>query len=59
MWKHRGNIPAEYCAAIEKTTGVRRQELRPDDWRAIWPELVKPKVKRSRAAPEATEAGQV
>jgi DNA-binding transcriptional regulator YdaS (Cro superfamily) len=34
-------IPLERCAAIEQATGglVTRQELRPDDWHLIWPEL--------------------
>lgn len=39
MWKHRESVPPEYCAAIEAATGVTRQELRPQDWQAIWPEL--------------------
>lgn len=32
---------AELCVAIEQATdgAVTRQELRPDDWAAIWPEL--------------------
>jgi DNA-binding transcriptional regulator YdaS (Cro superfamily) len=31
----------ELCVQIEKAThgAVTRKELRPDDWRAIWPEL--------------------
>jgi DNA-binding transcriptional regulator YdaS (Cro superfamily) len=37
-WKERG-VPIERCVAIEQATGVSRRELRPDDWRAIWPEL--------------------
>lgn len=34
-------VPVERCAAIESVTGgaITRQELRPDDWAAIWPEL--------------------
>lgn len=30
------------CVAIERATGgaVTRRDLRPDDWREIWPELV-------------------
>lgn len=34
-------VPVERCAAIEQATdgAVTRQELRPDDWAAIWPEL--------------------
>ena len=34
-WMRRGNVPAEYCPAIERATGgqVRCEELRPDvDW---------------------------
>ncbi len=31
-----------YCVAIERATNglVTRRELRPDDWQAIWPELI-------------------
>lgn len=34
-------IPVKYGAPIEKATGgaVTRQEMFPDDWAAIWPEL--------------------
>jgi DNA-binding transcriptional regulator YdaS (Cro superfamily) len=34
-------IPIERCTAIEQATAgvVTRQELRPDDWHLIWPEL--------------------
>lgn len=34
-------IPAEKCSAIELATNgvVTRRDLRPDDWRLIWPEL--------------------
>ena len=42
QWRKRGTpIRAEFCAAIERATGgaVTRKELRPDDWRLIWPEL--------------------
>jgi DNA-binding transcriptional regulator YdaS (Cro superfamily) len=41
-WLNRGNsVPPEHCAAIEQATSgaVTRRELRPDDWRRIWPEL--------------------
>ena len=41
-WKARGTlIEAVYCTAIEQLTKgkVRRKDLRPDDWAAIWPEL--------------------
>lgn len=32
MWKKRGNVPAEYCPAIERATGgkVRCEDLRAD-----------------------------
>jgi DNA-binding transcriptional regulator YdaS (Cro superfamily) len=41
-WKQRG-VPIEYCATIEKASkgAATRQELRPNDWQAIWPELAK------------------
>lgn len=43
-------IPVIYGAAIESATGglVTRQEMFPDDWQKIWPELV----------PTAEAAGQ-
>lgn len=34
-WVRRGNVPADYCPAIERATGgqVRCEDLRPDvDW---------------------------
>ncbi|MGA7781123.1 MAG: Cro/CI family transcriptional regulator [Paraburkholderia sp.] len=36
-------VPIEHCTPIEQATGgvVTRQMLRPDDWKSIWPELVK------------------
>jgi DNA-binding transcriptional regulator YdaS (Cro superfamily) len=45
-------ITAERASAIERATSgqVTRQELRPEDWQAIWPELVK------RRKPAATVA---
>lgn len=30
MWKARGRVPAEYCPAIERETGVKCEDLRPD-----------------------------
>ena len=40
-WLRRGNgVPLEHCALVEKTTGVPRWTLRPDDWHRIWPELI-------------------
>ena len=37
-------IPVERCAAIEQATNsaVTRRDLRPSDWRLIWPELAQP-----------------
>lgn len=37
-------IPIEYGASIEKETGglVTRQEMFPDKWERVWPELVTP-----------------
>lgn len=39
-------VPIEHCVAIEKATkgAVTRQELRPDDFWLIWPDLKKPNV---------------
>ena len=42
QWKNEGReVPVVHCVVIEQKTGgaVTRQELRPDDWRLIWPEL--------------------
>lgn len=35
-------IPPKQCVRIEQLTGgvVSRRDLRPDDWSAIWPELI-------------------
>lgn len=56
--------PVEHCAAIEAATGmcVRRWELRPVDWRRIWPELIDvpgapgPLVDVAAAKPQAQPA---
>lgn len=42
-------ISERRCVAIEKATkrAVTRQELRPDDWQEIWPELANPEGKES------------
>ena len=36
-------VPIERCYPIEEATGgaVTRRDLRPDDWKNIWPELIK------------------
>jgi len=38
----RRPVPIERCVEIEQVTGgaVTRQQLRPDDWHRIWPELI-------------------
>ncbi|WP_368647942.1 transcriptional regulator [Castellaniella ginsengisoli] len=42
-WLHSRNpLRPENCRAIELATGVRRQDLRPDDWWVHWPELAAP-----------------
>lgn len=38
MWLNRKNVPAEYCPAIERETGVRCERLNP---RADWSYLRK------------------
>lgn len=45
-WKSRGT-PIEHCMAIERATNgaVTRQELRPDDYWLIWPDLTAPEEK--------------
>lgn len=39
-------VPPKQCVRIEALTGgeVTRRELRPDDWRDIWPELAAKEV---------------
>ena len=46
-WMDRG-VPVEHCAAVETELGVTRQDLRPDDWHLIWPELAKPARKTTK-----------
>ena len=53
QWQHgyAGRIPSpENCLAIERATSgaVTRQELRPNDFWRIWPDLPTPKTKRQR-----------
>ncbi len=53
-WRHlyanRRPSP-ENCVSIEKATkgAVSRQDLRPDDWARIWPELSTPKRRLAKA----------
>jgi len=42
-WRAPGRrfaTPVEWCAEIERVTGVPRWELRPDVWWKVWPELI-------------------
>ena len=45
-------VPVRYCAAIERATAgaVTRQDLRPDDWVDIWPELANTHAVSTQAA---------
>lgn len=42
-------IPVEYGVAIERATGgaVTRQEMFPENWPSIWPELLPPTQKET------------
>lgn len=44
-WVERG-VPVDRCAAVEAAVNglVTRADLRPEDWQAIWPELVEAKA---------------
>jgi len=50
-------VPPATAVAIERVTNreVTRQELRPDDWALIWPELTKKRLK-GKPAEEQQEA---
>jgi len=41
-------VPPKRCVVIESATGrqVTRQELRPDDWHELWPELIRPQTRK-------------
>ena len=54
-------VPPERCVEIEKATDgeVARQDLRPEDWQKIWPELAAPAARRATdPAPAAGHAGR-
>lgn len=60
FWRDgKRNIPAEKCSAIELATGGKttRQELRPDDFLKIWPELAQAPANTAQAATETVAAG--
>lgn len=42
-------VAIHHCAAIETFTAgrVTRQDLRPNDWMQIWPDLTKPKRRKA------------
>lgn len=45
QWKTEGRqVPPKHCPQIERATGgqVTRQDLRPDDYWLIWPDLPAP-----------------
>ena len=39
-------VPPERCVELERATDgvVTRQDLRPEDWQRIWPELTNPNL---------------
>ena len=60
-WGHLRNVmyglrpcSPELAAALELNTrsAITRQDLRPDDWPRIWPELVKGKTPKRKATQE-------
>lgn len=54
-------VPVERCVAIERATNgeVTRQDLRPDDWQDIWPELAQSPVTIAQAATETVAVDAV
>ncbi|MFM9926918.1 YdaS family helix-turn-helix protein [Variovorax sp. H27-G14] len=52
MWAFRKKVPAEHCPAIERETGVRCEDLRPD---VPW-EVLRNSSKRRTAAKAAVAA---
>lgn len=55
-------VAIRHCPAIEGETGgkVTRQELRPDDWHKIWPELAiaRPHHRATDPLPAPSHAGR-
>jgi DNA-binding transcriptional regulator YdaS (Cro superfamily) len=49
-------VAARHCPRIEALTDgqVTRPELRPDDWRALWPDLPAQRISKPRKASPAT-----
>ena len=54
MWRARGSVPPQHCAEIERVTSglVKRQDLRPNDWHRIWPELKEPNMPHMPHTPD-------
>lgn len=54
------SIPVPHMAPIEVFThaAVTRQEMRPDDWQLIWPELADPAVSEPNQAPAPAHQAQ-
>lgn len=55
-WRMRGSaVPPEHCATIEQATNgiVTRRDLRPNDWKKIWPELATAQSQQAQAATQA------
>lgn len=37
QWILSGQVPARYCVALERASGVSRYKLRPREAKSIWP----------------------
>lgn len=66
FWRDgKRNLPVELMTQIERATDgrVTRQQLRPDDWQRIWPELAEqarkgaPQLGAGQAAPPGEDDG--
>jgi DNA-binding transcriptional regulator YdaS (Cro superfamily) len=52
--QEKKTVPPALAVNVERLTNfeVRRQDMRPDDWRAIWPELAEPPTHQAQPATE-------
>lgn len=59
QWKKTG-VPITHCVPIERATAgaVTRRDLRPTDWRDIWPELTETLPPGSAAPEPKTESSR-
>lgn len=55
MWKKRLSVPAEYCPAIERETGVRCERLRPG---VAWGVLRSQGARSDFGTPDGAPLGQ-